>query len=108
MDETVIRRRAPYVLTADSRPMLPRHARLRYDDSRARWVVLVPERVLAPDEIAVEVLGLCDGDRTVADMVGVLAEKYSADPVQILGDVLSMLQDLAEKGFLVEAGEKRS
>ena len=106
MDETV-RRRIPYVLTADSRPMLPKYARLRYDDTRQRWVVLVPERVLAPDEIAVEVLGLCDGVRTVDDMVAVLAEKYAADPVQIVSDVLGMLQDLAEKGFLVEAPEKR-
>ncbi len=107
MDEGIVRRRAPYVLSAESRPTLPRHARLRYDDSRQRWVVLVPERVLVPDDIAVEVLGLCDGERTVAVMADELAVKYSADRDQILSDVLGMLQDLAEKGFLVEAVEKR-
>lgn len=36
------------------RPVLPRHARLKFDDTRQRWVILAPERVLAPDEIAVE------------------------------------------------------
>lgn len=107
MDEGILRRRAPYVLNAGSRPTLPRHARLRYDDSRQRWVVLVPERVLAPDDIAVEVLGLCDGIRTVAGMADELAAKYAADRDQIEGDILAMLQDLAEKGFLVEAVEKR-
>ena len=44
-----------------SRPKLPRHARLKFDETRQVWVILAPERVLAPDEIAVEVLQLCDG-----------------------------------------------
>ena len=52
-------------VTETSRPILPRHAKLRFDDTRQRWVILVPERVLAPDEIAVEVLQLCDGTRRV-------------------------------------------
>ena len=38
-----------------SRPVLPRHAKLKYDETRKVWVILAPERVLAPDEIAVEV-----------------------------------------------------
>ena len=105
MDGTMARR-APYLVGAESRPVLPKHARLRYDESRERWVVLVPERVLAPDAIAVEVLGLCDGVRRVSDMADLLAEKYAADRAQILGDIVEMLQDLAEKGFLVEAVEK--
>ena len=37
-----------------SRPVLPRHARLKFDETRQVWVILAPERVLAPDEIAVE------------------------------------------------------
>ena len=36
-----------------SRPVLPRHARLKFDETRQVWVILAPERVLAPDEIAV-------------------------------------------------------
>src|SRR5215470_19285388 len=70
-----------------SRPVLPRHAKLKFDETRQVWVILAPERVLAPDEIAVEVLQLCDGQRSVADVV-------------------DMLQDLADKGFLTEAREK--
>jgi pyrroloquinoline quinone biosynthesis protein D len=91
-----------------SRPVLPRHAKLRYDDTRKVWVILAPERVLAPDEIAVEVLKLCDGTRTVADVVDELAAKYAAQREAILSDVIAMLQDLADKGFLTEAREKTS
>jgi pyrroloquinoline quinone biosynthesis protein D len=91
-----------------SRPVLPRHARLKFDETRQVWVILAPERVLAPDEIAVEVLKLCDGVRSVADMIDRLAEKYTAERTAIATDVIAMLQDLADKGFLTEAREKTS
>ena len=91
-----------------SRPILPRHARLQFDATRQVWVILAPERVLAPDEIAVEVLHLCDGVRNVAEMVDHLSQKYTADRGAIATDVIAMLQDLADKGFLTEAREKTS
>src|SRR4029077_2482924 len=91
-----------------SRPVLPRHAKLKFDETRKVWVLLAPERVLAPDEIAVEVLQLCDGVRSVSDMVEQLAAKYAAPREVISTDVIAMLQDLADKGFLTEAREKTS
>jgi pyrroloquinoline quinone biosynthesis protein D len=89
-----------------SRPVLPRHAKLKFDESRKVWVILAPERVLAPDEIAVEILQLCDGVRSVADMIDLLAAKYAAPRDDIGNDVIAMLQDLADKGFLTQAKEK--
>jgi pyrroloquinoline quinone biosynthesis protein D len=62
--------------------------------------------VLAPDEIAVEVLQLCDGIRSVSEMIDQLAGKYAAPREMIAADVIAMLQDLADKGFLTEAREK--
>jgi pyrroloquinoline quinone biosynthesis protein D len=91
-----------------SRPVLPRHAKLKFDETRKVWVILAPERVLAPDEIAVEVLQLCDGIRSVADIADLLAQKYAAPREAIATDVMGMLQDLADKGFLTEAREKTS
>ncbi len=91
-----------------SRPLLPRHAKLKFDETRQRWVILAPERVLAPDEIAVEVLQLCDGIRSVGAMIDQLAEKYTAERDTIAADVIAVLQDLADKGFLTEARERTS
>jgi pyrroloquinoline quinone biosynthesis protein D len=91
-----------------SRPVLPRHAKLKFDETRKVWVILAPERILAPDEIAVEVLQLCDGVRSVADMIEHLAAKFAAPRDAIATDVIAMLQDLADKGFLTEAREKTS
>ena len=95
-------------VTEASRPVLPRHARLKFDETRQRWVILAPERVLAPDDIAVEILQLCDGARSVAQMIDQLAAKYTAEREAIGADVMVMLQDLADKGFLTEAREKTS
>ena len=93
-------------VTLQSVPRLARGVKLRLDETRGRWVLLVPERVLAPDEIAVEILQLCDGERSVDQMVGLLAEKYTAPAEEIGADVIDMLQDLADSGFLVDAGGK--
>jgi pyrroloquinoline quinone biosynthesis protein D len=91
-----------------SKPVLPRHAKLKFDETRQVWVILAPERVLAPDEIAVEILKFCDGVRSVADIIDLLAAKYTAERDAIGGDVIAMLQDLADKGFLTEARAKTS
>jgi pyrroloquinoline quinone biosynthesis protein D len=89
-----------------SKPVLPRHAKMKFDETRQRWVILAPERVLAPDDIAVEILQLCDGNRNVADIIDLLVEKYTAPRDAIGTDVVAMLQDLADKGFLTQAREK--
>ena len=96
-----IRRRM--TVTEASVPKLARGVMLRFDETRQRWVLLVPERVLAPDEIAIEVLKLCDGVKSVATMIDELAIKYAAPRDVISTDVVAMLQDLAEPGFLIEA-----
>jgi len=89
-----------------SKPVLPRHAKMKFDETRQRWVILAPERVLAPDDIAVEILQLCDGARSVADIIDLLVAKYTAPRDAIGADVITMLQDLADKGFLTQAREK--
>ena len=91
-----------------SRPVLPRHAKLKFDETRQVWVILAPERVLAPDEIAVEVLQLCDGVRSVAAMIDSSPKNTPPNASAIATDVIAMLQDLADKGFLTEAREKTS
>ena len=81
---------------------LPRHAKLRFDKARDKWIILAPERVFELDEIAYEVISRCDGERTVTDVVNELCLKF--DQVErevIMNDVVGMLQNLADKGFVV-------
>lgn len=98
MTETAQRTRA--IVTAETRPAIPRHIRLKHDAGRSRWIILAPERVFDPDETAIEVFRRIDGQRTVADIAALLAAEYNAPPEDILADVIAMLQDLADKGVV--------
>jgi pyrroloquinoline quinone biosynthesis protein D len=88
------------LITVDSKPGLPPHIKLRHDAGRGRWHVLAPERVFEPDPIAVEILKRCDGVMTVAAIAEILAKEYNAPLADIQGDIISMLQELADKGVV--------
>ena len=81
-------------------PALARGVKLRFDKARDAWVLLAPEKVLMPDEIAVEILKRCDGKARVTEIVDDLAVAFSADRDQVAGDVRAFLQDLADKGII--------
>lgn len=89
------------LIDADSKPAMPRHIKMRHDEGRGRWIILAPERLFDPDEIAVEVLKLCDGERSVKDIVTVMAKEYNAPEDEIRADIVAMLQDLSDKGVVV-------
>ena len=82
------------------KPRLARGVRLAEDRARGGFVLLAPERVLKANATAVEVLRLCDGERTVAAMVDALAERFAADPARIAAEVETLLADLARKRML--------
>jgi len=92
--------RTRLIVTADTAPRLPRHIKLRHDEGRGRWLILAPERVFEPDDIAVEVLKLCNGEHTVSDIAKTLADQYQAPADVIRDDIIPMLQDLADKGVV--------
>ncbi|MBV8536330.1 MAG: pyrroloquinoline quinone biosynthesis peptide chaperone PqqD [Alphaproteobacteria bacterium] len=88
-------------LVADAAvPAFAPHAKFRFDEVRQRWVVLAPERLLLPDETAIEILHLVDGHRSVDSIVTDLAQRFSAPREAIAADVLAMLQDLLDKAIL--------
>ena len=98
MEAAQARRRL--IVTRGTKPVLPHHIKLRYDTGRGRWLILAPERVFNPDDIAVAVLQLCDGERTVHAIAELLADEYAAARGDIETDITAMLQDLADKGVI--------
>ncbi|MDB5559742.1 MAG: bifunctional pyrroloquinoline quinone biosynthesis protein [Enterovirga sp.] len=87
-------------LTPLSVPRLPRGVRMRFDPVRNSQVLLAPERTFDLDEVAVAVLELVDGQRTIGEIAGELASRYAADKAEIEADILPMLSDLASKRVL--------
>ncbi|WP_439379605.1 pyrroloquinoline quinone biosynthesis peptide chaperone PqqD [Amycolatopsis lexingtonensis] len=69
----------PEVSTMD-RPRLARHVRLSFDRARQRPILLLPETVVVLNGSGADILGLCDGQRTVADVVAELGTRYGTVP----------------------------
>lgn len=77
------------------------HVVFRFDDTRQRWIMMAPERLMLPDEQAVEILQLVDGKTGVGAIIDRLAIRYTQASRDVIAkDVTAMLQDLADKGCL--------
>lgn len=95
--------RTRLIVTGDTKLTMPRHIKLRHDAGRGRWIILAPERVFNPDEIAVVVLQRLDGQRSVIEIAETLSQEYDAPLEVVTNDIVAMLQDLTDKGVLVQA-----
>src|SRR3954465_2044457 len=74
------------------RPRLAPHVRLTFDPARERHVLLTPEAVTVLNATGAAVLGLCDGTRTVAEIVAELHARYDRvddDEVRVFLDRLA-------------------
>ena len=85
-----------------TRPRLADGARLQYDDVREEHMLLIPEGAVRLNETAAQVLELCDGERSTEDIAAVLSERYGG--ADVTADVREMLDGLAERGLVVDAG----
>ena len=84
--------------------MTPRFApgaRLHHDRARDRWVVMAPERMFVPDEIALEILRLIDGTLDLDGIIDALGKKFDAPRDVIATDVRAMAEDLRARGVLL-------
>jgi pyrroloquinoline quinone biosynthesis protein D len=88
------------LLTLDSVPKLWRLARLDYDQVRQRPVLLYPEGAVLLNDTGAAILELCDGSRTVSEIVTILTARYHAD---VSADVTEYLDRMADRE-LVRAG----
>ncbi len=84
-----------------TRPRLATGARLRYDEVREEHQLLVPEGVVRLNPTAAEVLGLCDGERSLDDIVGALSARY--DGADVRDDVHELVDAMAKRGLVVDA-----
>jgi coenzyme PQQ biosynthesis protein PqqD len=89
------------VIEATSRPRLAQKARLRYDRQSECYLLLYPERGLALNGTAVDVVRLCTGEHTVAGIVEQLTGKYTDQPREVVErEVLTFLATLADRGLV--------
>ena len=88
------------LLGPDTVPRLWRLARLQYDPVRQKHVLLYPEGAVLLNDTGAAILELCNGTRTVDEIVTILTERYHAD---VSADVNEYLSQMADRE-LVRAG----
>ncbi len=88
-----------------ARPRLSQHARLRADRRREEFFLLAPERGLKLSRSAYEVLALCDGSRSIADVVAELEARHEAAGREAIErDARELLLELWHRGLVLLHG----
>jgi pyrroloquinoline quinone biosynthesis protein D len=82
------------LLTPESVPKLWRLARLDYDPVRHQPVLLYPEGAVLLNDTGAAILELCNGTRTVGQIVSILTQRYQSD---VSADVTEYLDQMANR-----------
>jgi pyrroloquinoline quinone biosynthesis protein D len=80
-------------------PRLATKAMLKHDNVRDVELLLLPERVVLLNKSGAAILGLCDGSRTVRQLVDQLEHDFEA--TDLTNDVMLFLQDASGRGWVV-------
>ena len=80
-------------------PKLATKAMLKHDTVRDVELLLLPERVVLLNKSGAAILGLCDGSRTVRQVVTQLEQDFEA--CDLVNDVMTFLQDACGRGWVV-------
>ena len=92
------------MISGDSRPRLAEKARLRFDRKARQYLLLFPERGLALNPTAAEILKMCTGEHTVGAIVEHLLQMYDTQSREAVEqEVVAFLAGMADRG-LVKAG----
>ncbi len=86
---------------ATRQPRLAAKARLRWDNVEKRHMLVFPEAALLLNETAVAILKLCDGERTIEQIVDTLTQQFAGtDRTLIADEVAELLTRLQTRGLL--------
>lgn len=91
-------------MNTETKPTLPLHPklnrlfRLQYEDAQKTHVLLYPEGMVKLNQSASEILLLCDGTRTVVQIVAALEAKFNVQDLH--ADVQSMLEEAVRRNWL--------
>ncbi len=84
-------------VTSTTVPVLWKLAKLDFDRVRQQPILQYPEGVVLLNDTGAAILELCDGQRTVSAIAGILEQRYQAE---VLMDVIDYLSQLADKELI--------
>jgi coenzyme PQQ biosynthesis protein PqqD len=91
------------MISPELRPRLASKARMRFDRHSGSHMLVYPEKGLLLNATATEVVKLCTGEHSVAQIIDRLQRKFhDVQPEQVEREVLDFLQALSERGLVKE------
>jgi pyrroloquinoline quinone biosynthesis protein D len=81
-----------------SRPQVASMYRLQFEPAQDAWVLLYPEGMVKLNAPAAEILRRCNGQRSVAQIVGELEQAFQRPALS--ADVTAFLHQADERGWL--------
>jgi pyrroloquinoline quinone biosynthesis protein D len=88
------------MIGADATPRLAKGVRVQADRVRGGFNVLAPEHVLRVNVSSAAILNLCDGHRSLNEIVDRLAAEYEIDRSRIERETIALLDDLVGRRML--------
>jgi pyrroloquinoline quinone biosynthesis protein D len=83
-----------------SRPCLAKCARLQIDPVSGKPVLLSQEAVILLNRTGYEILALCDGTRSITEIIEGLGMQYSIAKTTLAQEVSEYLEKLNQRGLL--------
>jgi pyrroloquinoline quinone biosynthesis protein D len=72
--------------------------RLQWEEAQQKDVILYPEGMVELNQSSAEILKLCDGSRTLDQLVTDLEEKFATSGLK--NDISSFLEDALKNGWI--------
>ena len=86
------------------RPKLASKAQLRFDRHSGQHLLVYPEKGLALNATAAELLGLCTGEHALDNIIEQLATRHPNTPRErIEREALALLDELSHRGLIEDA-----
>ena len=83
------------------KPRLAARARLKFDPIANQEMLLFPEAALALNETGASIVRLCDGARSISEIVEQLSKNYDdADRDALMREVVDFLATIRARGLL--------
>ena len=85
-------------LSADARPAIARGFRMQWEPAQNAHVLLYPEGMIKLNASAAAIMNLCDGARSIREIVSGLEQQYGASGLE--AEVTAFVRLAAEKNWL--------
>ena len=85
-------------ITTDSILGIKQGHRLQWEETQDCFVILFPEGMVTLSASAGEIMQLCDGDKTVADVIAQLTEKFPG--ADLTDDVIEFFTEAENNGWI--------